>query len=157
MSNQAWVNLWKAAKKYYNSFLKSEGIIEYTNEDGKCPLCGQSISVEHCVNRMQSIDEYINGSASERVTERRKNLIELLQKCPRAWAQEQSELAISSASIESVSVKISEAIETIRTYSAIIHSENVEKVEIVEIGIEDALHLIENCVKDKANTRQKQP
>ena len=110
----------------------------------------------HCVNRMQSIDEYINGSASERVTERRKNLIELLQKCPRAWAQEQSELSVSSAGVESISAKISEVIETIRTYSALIHSENVEKAEIVEIDIEDTLHLVENCVKDKANTRQKQ-
>ncbi|MBE5937212.1 MAG: hypothetical protein E7265_04185 [Lachnospiraceae bacterium] len=156
VSNQAWVNLWKAAKKYYNSFLKSEGVIEYTNKEGKCPLCGQSVSALHCVNRMQSIDEYINGSASERVTERRKNLIELLQKCPSAWAQEQSELAISSAGVESVSVKICETIDSIRKYSAIIHSENVEKAEIVEIGIEDVLHLIENCVKDKVNTRQKQ-
>ena len=156
VSNQAWINLWKAAKKYYNSFLKSEGIIEYTNEDGKCPLCGQSLSAEHYVNRMQSIDKYINGSVSEQVTEKKKNLIELLQKCPRAWAQEQSELSVSSAGVESISAKISEVIETIRTYSALIHSENVEKAEIVEIDIEDTLHLVENCVKDKANTRQKQ-
>ena len=54
VSNQAWVNLWKAAKKYYNSFLKSEGVIEYTNKEGKCPLCGQSVSALHCVNRMQN-------------------------------------------------------------------------------------------------------
>jgi len=156
VSNQAWINLWKAAKKYYNSFLKSEGIIEYTNEDGKCPLCGQIISAEHYVHRMQSIDEYINGSTSERVTERRKNLIELLQKCPRAWAQEQSELSISSAGVENISAKIREVVETISVYSSIIHSEDVEKAEILAISIEDILQLIEQGLKEKTDTRQKQ-
>lgn len=156
VSNQAWINLWREAKKYYNNFLKSEGVTVYTNEDGKCPLCGQIISDKHYVYRMQSIDDYINGSTSERVTERRNNLLELLRKCPRAWAQEQSELSISSAGVENVSAKIREVVETINVHSALIHSEDVEKVEIIAINIEDILHLIECSIKEKTESREKQ-
>ena len=47
-------------------------------------------------------------------------------------------------------------VETISVYSSVIHSEDVEKAEILVISIEDVLQLIEHAVKEKTDTRQKQ-
>lgn len=154
VSNQAWKNLWKSAQKYYDTFLQSECVVKYTDEAGKCPLCGQIISDEKHLHRMQSINEYINGSASEQVTNKRKTLISLLQKCPKAWETEQCDLVIASAGVENIATNIKEVAEKISAFSKLIYSDEVEKAEISEIDIETLLKLINSSIKDK-NERRK--
>ncbi len=156
VSNQAWINLWKSAKKYYDTFLQPEGIVKYTDEGGMCPLCGQNISDKKHKHRMQSIDEYVNGITSEQVTNNRKTLISLLQKCPKAWAPEQCELIIKSAGVESITANIKEVADKISVFSNLINSDEVEKVEVSEIDIEALLKIIENSIKEKNEKKKNQ-
>lgn len=154
VSNQAWKNLWKSAKEYYDTFLQSESVVKYTNEAGKCPLCGQVILDEKHVHRMQSVDEYVNGNASEQVTDKRKTLVALLQKCPKAWETEQCDLAIASAGVENIAINIKEVADKISTFSKLIYSDEVEKVMVSEIDIETLLKLIDSSIKDKNEKRK---
>ena len=154
VSNQAWKNLWKSAQKYYDTFLQSERVVKYTDEYGKCPLCGQVISSEKHIHRMQSINEYVNGSASEQVSKKRKDLIDLLQKCPRAWESEQCDLVIASAGAENIATNVKEVAKKISAISKSIYSDEVEEVKISEIDIETLLELINSCIKDKTEKRK---
>ena len=61
-NNQAWRELWKAARMFYDE-VKDQGSIDYTFIGGVCPLCHQQIT-ESVSKRMQSIDEYVNGKIS---------------------------------------------------------------------------------------------
>ena len=156
VSNQAWINLWRTAKKYYDTFLQSEGVVRYTDEGGTCPLCGQAISDEKRMHRMKCIDEYVNGSTSVHVTNKRKSLIGLLQKCPKAWESEQCELIVASAGVESIATSIKKVAEKIKGFSDLIHSDEVDKVEVAEIDIETLLKKIENSIKEKNEKKQSQ-
>ena len=156
VSNQAWINLWKTAKKYYDTFLQSEGVVKYTDEGGVCPLCGQAISDKNHMHRMQSIDEYVNGSANEHVVNKRKSLIGLLQKCPKAWESEQCELIVASADVENIATSIKEIAEKIKVVSDLIYSDEVDKVEVIEIDIKTLIKKIENSIKEKSEKKQSQ-
>jgi hypothetical protein len=156
VKNQAWINLWKSAKQYYDTFLMSENIAKYTDEKGICPLCGQDISGEKNIHRMQSVDEYVNGRASEKVTDKRSALIRLLKKCPKAWGSEQYELAIASAGIKNIEDDVKEAAMKILAASDSIYSDEADRTEVPEIDIGSLLKLIDNSIKEKNAERQNQ-
>lgn len=156
VSNQAWINLWKSAQKYYDTFLKGEGVTKYTSMFGTCPLCGQAISDEESISRMLSVNEYVNGKASEQVANRRSFLISLLQKCPVSWEREQCELYITSASVEHIAKNIDEVVNKISVLSKLIHSGEKSDIEVSEIDIESLLVLIDDSIKEKEQWKQKQ-
>lgn len=156
VSNQAWINLWKSAKNYYDNFLQTEGIAKYIDEAGTCPLCGQIITGDKHIHRMKSVDEYVNGSTSEQVASKRKNYISLLRKCPKAWEIEQCELLVATAGVENIASNIKEVAENISVFSDLIYLDEVEKIEIPAVDIVALLKIIDNSLIEKNEKRKNQ-
>lgn len=79
-SNESWKELWKFARKLFDS-VKTDSECDFTEKGGICPLCHQKITAEEST-RMKSIDEYVNGAASNSEQEAKakyKDAIEHLQ------------------------------------------------------------------------------
>ena len=61
-----------------------QGEKRYTEDRGICPLCRQSISADK-LNRIQSIDAFINGKISDEESKARKQYAEALI-LPKVWS-----------------------------------------------------------------------
>ncbi len=152
VSNVAWRALWKDAKDYYETILKKKGIKKYTEEYGYCPLCGQTIAREH-MHRVQSVEEYVNGNISTKVTKAKKDYIDCLRKCPRAWANDQLMLSLDACGLESCRKNVEECAKDIYEISSKIHSDQVETVSVCHIDVGAISMEVERVIRDKSMLR----
>ncbi|MDD5792737.1 MAG: hypothetical protein PUD22_09165 [Erysipelotrichaceae bacterium] len=61
----SWKKLWQYAHKYSEDILEKNGAKQFAHIGSKCPLCGQIIQDEYVSHRMESIDSYVNGKATD--------------------------------------------------------------------------------------------
>ena len=154
LSNSAWKALWKDARDYYETLLKDKGVVKYTVKTGVCPLCGQEVDDKHA-HRMKSIDEYINGNISQKVTNAQKIYLELLKKCPKTWDDEQLKLALDACGIDAYRKNIECCSYSIKGISDKIHSDEVETVVVEKIDVLSVVKEIDNLLLSKEQLKQK--
>ena len=154
VSNTAWKNLWKDAKNYYDNFLSKKGIKKYTEINGICPLCGQEILDEKHIHRMMSVEEYINGNISRKVSRTKTELLQLLNKCPVAWDRKQLELSLESSGIDEIKDEIKVCANEISVVSAHIHSDDTISTQVCVIDIETVINKLQKAYDDKVKIKQ---
>lgn len=153
ISNSAWKAIWIYAKEYYETLLKEKGVVRYTEESGLCPLCGQNIPFNY-VQRVKTVDEYINGNVSQKASNAKKKYFELLKKCPRAWADEQMKLSLDACDCGTERTKIETCANAILSKSSIINSDEIENAEIEVINVAETIKVIDGIISAKKATKK---
>lgn len=153
ISISAWKSLWKDAKEYYDTLLSKNGVIRYTEEGGICPLCGQTIGLEH-IHRMKSVDEYINGNISQKVAKTKKEYWDLLKKCPRAWEQNQFKLVLDSCELGPERSQFEQCANRIHTTSTLISSNEIENARIEVLDIPAISKLLDDILMQRETEKK---
>ena len=153
LSNSAWKALWKDARSYYETLLKGKGIVKYTVKSGICPLCGQEVDDKHA-HRMNTIDEYINGNISQKVSNAKRSYLALLKKCPQTWDDEQLKLALDACDIDTCRKTVEKCSDSIKEISDKIHSDEIETVAFAKIDIVAVVKEIEKLLLAKEQLKQ---
>lgn len=63
INSSDWKTLWSMARKYYEEFIYPENGVHFANDGSLCPICHQEIR-GNVYQRVNSVDQYINGSCS---------------------------------------------------------------------------------------------
>lgn len=63
INSSDWKTLWSMARKYYEEFIYPEKGVHFANDGSLCPICHQEIRGS-VYQRVNSVDQYINGSCS---------------------------------------------------------------------------------------------
>ena len=63
INSSDWKTLWSMARKYYEEFIYPENGVHVANDGSLCPICHQEIR-GNVYQRVNSVDQYINGSCS---------------------------------------------------------------------------------------------
>lgn len=150
VSNSAWLGLWKSAKAYYETVLSQEGYIKYTEKNGICPLCSRKITDEQHLHRVKSIEEYVNGNASDKLAESLKSYRNELKKCPKSWNMNQVEAVLMSCGFEQeMFEKIKSVASLVDKISTDIWEHDIDQVDIEEMDMNVVLKDIERIYKKK--------
>ena len=63
INSSDWKTLWSMARKYYEEFIYPENGVHFADNGSLCPICHQEIR-GNVYQRVNSVDQYINGSCS---------------------------------------------------------------------------------------------
>lgn len=63
INSSDWKTLWSMARKYYEEFIYPEKGVHFADDGSLCPICHQEIRGS-VYQRVNSVDQYINGSCS---------------------------------------------------------------------------------------------
>lgn len=63
INSSDWKTLWSMARKYYEKFIYPENGVHFADNGSLCPICHQEIR-GNVYQRVNSVDQYINGSCS---------------------------------------------------------------------------------------------
>lgn len=98
VSNSAWISLWKSAQEYYKDGL-ADKYVKYTEIGGTCPLCHQKITKVN-VDRIKTINEYVNGNIALELISAKKKYFEKLKMLPTVKNENEIELILDNCKIE---------------------------------------------------------
>lgn len=150
ISNAAWVSLWKKADEYYNQVLISHGEKKYT-EGGVCPLCRQIIGSDR-LERMRSIDAFINGKISDEESKAKKKYVELLQ-LPKVWGQENLIVVLDGCNCEEIKDTSCDINQDISGLYDIISKQLYDQIRVEKLDISGHIKIIEDAISNRINAK----
>lgn len=74
-----WKTLWQVGRSYYEKCIYKRNSNHFATEGSICPLCLQPLEGKY-LKRFTTIDDYVNGSASETLKRTKQEYIETLKK-----------------------------------------------------------------------------
>lgn len=157
VANSAWVALWQSAKKYYEDVLIVKKEIKYDIEDGLCPLCRQKIHGQ-VLKRIQSIEEYINGTTSNEEKTCRDLYVSVVSKLYPCWSEEVAEKNLNSCDIQNTSDYIKDVFKIIRDDYFLLeqrkYNEIVFKSLDIDVLINQLIEIKNRRIKEKESKNQ---
>ncbi|WP_314674329.1 hypothetical protein [uncultured Solobacterium sp.] len=139
IGNDAWISLWQSAKKYYEDVLIKKKEVKYDIDGGKCPLCRQKIQ-GHLIQRIQSIEDYLNGTTSEEEKTSRELYISEFGRFVPCWSEDTAEQNLNSCDIQNIRDEIKIIFRIIRNDYSLISQEKYEEVDLKPFGIENIIN-----------------
>ncbi|SEW21276.1 RecF/RecN/SMC N terminal domain-containing protein [Ruminococcaceae bacterium KH2T8] len=155
ISNSAWKALWRDAYQYYETLLKSKGIVRYTEEKGVCPLCGQELINPNVVQRMKRLDEYLNGKVSQRVNKSKTEYFDLLKQFPDVWSYEQLSVMLDACDVGVEKDNILCLSEQLIIHSNRISKDEVDSIDLSGINISLVIDEIGNLIQTKLEAKKR--
>ena len=157
VANSAWIALWQSAKKYYEDVLIVKKEIKYDIEDGLCPLCRQKIHGQ-VLKRIQSIEEYINGTTSKEEKTCRDLYVSVVSKLNPCWSEEVAEKNLNSCDIQNTSDHIKDVFKMIRDDYFLLeqrkYNEIVFKSLDIDVLINQLTEIKNRRIKEKESKNQ---
>lgn len=135
VANSAWISLWQSAKRYYEEVLSTTKEIKYNIDGGICPLCRQKID-DQSLQRIQSIEEYINGSTSNEEKSLKTSYVSELSKLLPCWSEDIAEKNLNSCDVQDISDEIKEMLKVIRDDYSLVSQKKYEELTFSPLKID---------------------
>lgn len=150
ISNAAWIGLWKRADEYYNQVLVSHGEKRYT-EGGVCPFCRQTVGLD-VLERVRSIDAFINGKISDEESKAKKEYLELLQ-LPKVWDQENLTAVLDGCNCKEIGDALCDINQKISALNDVIEKKAYDRIAVEKLDVYDAVGVITDTISKRTNEK----
>lgn len=134
VNNSAWISLWHSAKTYYEEILSAKEEIKYNVNGGRCPFCRQKIQMQS-LQRIQSIEEYINGRTSNEEAKCRELYEAMFCELVPCWSEEVTAKNLNTCDIQDLREEIEKTLNMIRTDYDLVSQKKFDEVKISSIDI----------------------
>lgn len=150
ISNAAWIDLWKKADEYYNQVLISHGEKRYT-DGGVCPLCRQIIGSD-ILERIRSVDAFINGRISDEERKAKNEYLELLQ-LPKIWNQENLTVVLDGCNCEEIKDISCELNQKFSALYDAISKKSFDQINVEKLNISGLVRVIADVISNRINVK----